>query len=95
MNLGASEIFLVVLIVLLLFGGRRLPELARRIGKGLAEFRRATQQIQHEINQPLSESTIDRAVPLKSLPNDYEKTTIPAHVTTQPRPSAKPPGPAS
>jgi sec-independent protein translocase protein TatA len=96
MNLGASEILLVVLIVLLLFGGKRLPELARSIGKGLAEFRRATQQIQHEINNPLSESFPDNPVtPLKPASADREQTAVHANPTAQPRISEKPPGSAS
>ena len=55
MNLGGPEIFLILVVILLLFGGKRLPELARSLGKGLAEFRRAAQDVQREMNAPASE----------------------------------------
>lgn len=38
-NIGASEIILVVLLVLLLFGGKKIPELMKGIGKGVKSFR--------------------------------------------------------
>ena len=97
MNLGASEILLVVLIILLLFGGKRLPELARSLGKGLSEFRRATQQIQREINNPLLDSSLDNpATPLKPASTDREQTAVHAnHPAAQPRTPVKPPGSAS
>jgi|TARA_B100000678_G_scaffold264709_1_gene248391 TatA/E family protein of Tat protein translocase len=40
-NLGTGEILLILLVVLLLFGAKRLPELARGLGKGINEFRDA------------------------------------------------------
>ncbi len=55
MNLGASEIFLIVIVILLLFGGKRLPELARSLGKGLSEFRRAAQSVQREVSQSVED----------------------------------------
>ena len=49
MSLGFGEILLILLIVLLLFGAKRLPELARGLGQGMREFRKATTEIQDEI----------------------------------------------
>lgn len=95
MNLGASEILLVLFVVLLLFGGKRLPELARSIGKGLAEFRRATQAVQREINNPLSDITAapKPAAPPSAAPEtETNITTVHAHPAAQPRTSETPPG---
>lgn len=39
---GGPEIIVIVLIVLLLFGGRKIPELAKGLGKGIREFKKAT-----------------------------------------------------
>ncbi|QQS49897.1 MAG: twin-arginine translocase TatA/TatE family subunit [Bacteroidota bacterium] len=40
-QLGATEIILILLIVLLLFGGRKIPELMKGLGKGMREFKKA------------------------------------------------------
>jgi sec-independent protein translocase protein TatA len=43
-SLGATEILLIVLALLLLFGGRKIPELARGLGRGIAEFRQGMKE---------------------------------------------------
>ena len=45
MGLGPWEIGLIILVVIILFGGKKLPELARGLGLGLREFNKATQEI--------------------------------------------------
>jgi sec-independent protein translocase protein TatA len=47
---GAGELFLIFLIVLLLFGASRLPEIARSIGKALKEFKKAGREIKEEVD---------------------------------------------
>ena len=42
--LGGPEIIVIVIVILLLFGGRKIPELAKGIGKGIREFRKATDE---------------------------------------------------
>ena len=49
-NLGIWEILLIVLIVLLLFGAKRIPELMRSIGKGVKSFKDGVKDIQDEID---------------------------------------------
>lgn len=41
-NIGLTEIILVVLVVVLLFGGRKIPELMKGIGQGMKEFKKAS-----------------------------------------------------
>jgi sec-independent protein translocase protein TatA len=41
MNLGAPEIILIIVIVLLMFGGKKIPELMRGLGRGVKEFKDA------------------------------------------------------
>ena len=53
MSLGFTEIVLIVLVVLLLFGAKRIPELARSIGKASAEFKKAKDGIINETNEML------------------------------------------
>tara|TARA_B100001778_G_scaffold300468_1_gene275887 strand:+ start:81 stop:245 length:165 start_codon:yes stop_codon:yes gene_type:complete len=50
MHLGYMEVFIILLIVLLLFGGKKLPEMARGLGKGIKEFKKASKEVTDEIN---------------------------------------------
>ncbi len=49
MGLGPWEIGLIILVVIILFGGKKLPELARGLGLGLREFTKATREIKEEV----------------------------------------------
>lgn len=51
-NLGATEIILIVLAILLLFGAKKIPELARGIGKGMSEFKKGLKDVEDEIKNP-------------------------------------------
>lgn len=54
--LGGYEIVVVLFIVLLLFGGRKIPELMRGLGKGIREFNSARATIEDEIKEGMKES---------------------------------------
>ena len=47
---GGGEMIIIVLIVLLLFGAKKIPELARGLGKGIREFKDASKEIKREID---------------------------------------------
>jgi len=49
-SLGPFEILAILLVVLLLFGAKRIPEIARGLGKGIREFKDATNDIKQELN---------------------------------------------
>lgn len=53
--IGTPEIFVIILIVVILFGSKRIPELARGLGKGMREFKNATADIQEEIRKTATE----------------------------------------
>jgi len=55
-NLGAGEIILIVLVVLLLFGAKKIPELARGIGKGMGEFKKGLKDVENEIKSADNET---------------------------------------
>ncbi|MFT5618732.1 MAG: sec-independent protein translocase protein TatA [Arenicella sp.] len=48
---GGPEVFIILLVVLLLFGAKKIPELARGMGKGIREFKDATKEIKKEIDE--------------------------------------------
>jgi sec-independent protein translocase protein TatA len=47
-NVGATEIILIVFIILIFFGSKKIPELAQGLGKGIKEFRKAARDIQED-----------------------------------------------
>ena len=49
-SIGGTELIIILIIVLLIFGGKKLPELARGLGKGIREFKRATKEVQNELD---------------------------------------------
>lgn len=51
MGIGGFEWVIIVLVVLLLFGAKRIPELARGLGQGIREFRKASDEIKKEIDK--------------------------------------------
>ena len=50
-SLGGPEVFIVIFAILLLFGAKKIPELARGMGKGIREFKDATKEIKDEIEE--------------------------------------------
>jgi sec-independent protein translocase protein TatA len=53
--LGFNEILIILLIVLLLFGGRKIPELMRGLGRGIREFNDAKSNVRREIEEGINE----------------------------------------
>ena len=54
-SLGFGEILVIVLLALVIFGPRRLPEMGRTVGRSLKEFRRAATELRNEIELDLEE----------------------------------------
>jgi len=61
MGMGAQELLLILLVVLLLFGAKRLPELARGLGQGVQQFKKAMSDAQRELdlNDPREAGNFD------------------------------------
>lgn len=57
--IGGSEIIIILVVVLLLFGAKSIPEVARMMGKGMREFRKATDDIKREFNDETKGITDD------------------------------------
>jgi sec-independent protein translocase protein TatA len=49
-SIGMPELIIIFLVVLLLFGSKRLPELAKGLGKGMREFKKATRELRDELD---------------------------------------------
>ena len=55
--IGAPEIIFIVLIVLLLFGGKKIPELMKGLGKGVRSFKEGMNEVNEEIKKPLNDDS--------------------------------------
>ncbi|GAA5520617.1 twin-arginine translocase TatA/TatE family subunit [Aliifodinibius salicampi] len=65
-SFGGMEILIVLMVILLFFGAKRIPELARGIGQGMNEFRKASDQIKQELEQGEKEGLGSEATKNKS-----------------------------
>lgn len=65
-GLGMGELVLIFLVVLLLFGAKRLPEIGSALGKGIREFKGSVREIEGELKAPLNEM---KSVPPKTKSN--------------------------
>ena len=59
-NLGSTEIIIIALVVLLLFGGKKIPELMRGLGKGVSQFKKGMKDIEDEINAEPEKKEVPR-----------------------------------
>lgn len=57
MNLGAPEIILIALAILLLFGGKKIPELMKGLGKGVSSFKKGLREIEDDIKEEPKDSS--------------------------------------
>lgn len=67
-NLGAGEIILIVLVILIFFGPKKIPEIAQGIGKGMREFKKAMKDVEDELKTPDTK----KSEPRKIEPKDPE-----------------------
>ncbi len=49
-NIGLPELLIILVIVLLLFGAKRLPEIARSMGQTIQEFKKGVKEVEHDVN---------------------------------------------
>ena len=54
-NLGTGEIIIIVFVILLLFGGRKIPELMKGLGKGVHSFKQGLEEAKAEMNKPVEQ----------------------------------------
>lgn len=71
-SIGAPELLVILVLALIIFGPRRLPEIGKTVGKGLREFRKAASEIRAEIEQE-----VDEEPPVTRRPRTSQATDKP------------------
>jgi sec-independent protein translocase protein TatA len=88
-NLGGGEIILILAVVLIMFGAKKLPELAKGLGQGIKEFKKATREVTDEVQNAMEDNPPPRRIsPPATVANEPERPVVPTSSTT-PAPSQK------
>jgi sec-independent protein translocase protein TatA len=84
-NLGGGEVILIFAVILLLFGAKKLPELAKGLGTGIKEFKKATRDVTDEMHNAMNETPAppQKTIPSATIPNQTQP------VAPQPPPAEK------
>jgi sec-independent protein translocase protein TatA len=91
MNLAGPDLIIILLIVLVLFGAKKLPELARGMGQAVKEFQKAKDEISDELNKAQAEPKVQQA---QSTVPRVDSPTPPAAVQPDPNQTINPAKPA-
>ena len=89
--LGGWEIVLILAVVLILFGAKKLPELAKGLGTGIKEFKKATREVTDELHTAMEDNSPHTPpTPLKRLPPSTPETPAePQPTVSQTSPGTK------
>jgi sec-independent protein translocase protein TatA len=88
-SLGSGELLVILLVALLIFGSKRMPEIGRAIGRGIREFNRARQ----EVTDTLTRMTEEVEKPIADLQKEVRDATeigVGTSVKPEPNPTAQP-----
>ena len=73
-NMGFMEILLILVVVLLLFGAKRIPEIAQSMGKGIREFKKSVSDVDRAVREPERDARLDRDYGADRLQNSARET---------------------
>lgn len=86
-SIGPMEILVVFLLILLLFGAKRIPEMAQGMGKGIKEFKKAMRDVQEEVDvsatSTRSPNTIAPTPPANQVPHQAQAAPAAAPVAAE------------
>jgi sec-independent protein translocase protein TatA len=92
LGLGGGEIVLVLAVVLLLFGAKKLPELAKGLGQGIREFKKASNEVTDELHRAMdTDHNPPPSAPMRKLPPEGTEVRIKdsAEPSKEPSPTPK------
>jgi sec-independent protein translocase protein TatA len=86
--IGGWELVLILAVVLVLFGAKKLPELAKGLGQGIKEFKKATRDVQDELHNAMEETPKRYIEPPQAVPpaaTAQNTASAPANTAPQPK----------
>lgn len=89
--LGGWEIILILAVVLILFGAKKVPELARGLGQGIKEFKKATREVQDEITSAVEDAPPPPSKRIAPAGTQAQQASVPKEASVQ---SAAPQNPS-
>lgn len=92
-DIGGTEVLIIMLITLLLFGSKRLPELARSMGKSIREIKKATSGFEEELRSAIESPPPATRVPLKTAAPPPQAQPAAPTEAGRPQPPENPPYP--
>ena len=96
-DVGGGEMMLILFVVLLLFGGDQMPQMAKKLGKTISQFKRAANEVEREIKRAIDEvpDVPDVRKTIEDAVADQPKSKPAPTPSTPPAPAATSPAPAS
>jgi sec-independent protein translocase protein TatA len=86
-NMGFSELLIILVIILLLFGAKRIPEIAGSLGKGISSFKKNLSEVEGSLREGVGQGTLDAPTPRRDpLPPVEHITTVRADDADRPEP---------
>lgn len=76
-NLGPMELFIILVIVLVVFGAKRVPEIGASIGKGIREFKRNISDVDRQVREPEREARAERLNAGETVRREEDTTSEP------------------
>jgi sec-independent protein translocase protein TatA len=89
-NLFSTDMILIIIVALVLFGGDKLPEIARGLGKGIRDFKEASEGVKREINAQIYSYEEKKAEETAAAKYEAERNNPPSADTRPPVPNTAP-----
>jgi TatA/E family protein of Tat protein translocase len=88
-GIGFQEMLIILVVVLIFFGPKRLPDLAKSLGKGIAEFKKASEEVKRGIDDAMKEESAKEETPGAVPAAPQETPKIPAEAKDPTTPSSQ------
>jgi sec-independent protein translocase protein TatA len=75
--LGGQDLLIVLLVVLVLFGGKKIPELMRGVGQGVGELRKGMEEGQRQVQEAIRHDDTPKSVPTQTTSTTNTTTPVP------------------